>query len=71
MKQSAVIVLVLCLIASVLVAAHQMTCEQKAETTTKCDVAYIAPVIVLVAVACGIAGLAVLAVGENRNGGGN
>ena len=66
MQRSAVIVLVLCLIVSVLVAAHQVTCEQKAETTTKCDVAYMVPVIVLAAVACGVAGLAVLSLGENN-----
>lgn len=61
MNKSAVAVLVLCLIASVLVAAHQMACEQKAETTTKCDVAFMVPVIVLAAVACGVSGLAVMA----------
>lgn len=61
----AVLVLVLCLVASVLGATHQMVCEQHPDTTSKCDLAFGIPVIVLLAVACGISGLAVLAMSED------
>lgn len=66
----AVIVLVLCLIASVLFAIHQMACEQKEDTTTSCDMWFGVPIIVLCAVACGISGLAVLAMNEVSTNGG-
>lgn len=62
----AVLILILCLIASVLAGIHQMTCEQRYETTTKCDVALGVPIIILLAVACGISGLAVLALSESN-----
>lgn len=67
MNKSIVAVLVLCIVAVVLVAVHQMVCDQKAETTTKCDVGFMVPVIVLAAVACGICGLAVLSSTDNTN----
>lgn len=58
------IVLIICLITSVLVAIHQMVCEQRHETTSTCDVALGVPILVLLAVAVGIGGLVVLAMGE-------
>lgn len=65
MKKSAIAVLVLCLLVSVMVAVHQVTCDQKPETTSKCDVAFMVPIVVLAAVACGVSGLAVLAASDN------
>lgn len=67
MNKSIVAVLVLCVLAVVLVAVHQMTCDQKAETTTACDVGFMVPVVVLTAVACGVCGLAVISAGDNSN----
>lgn len=60
------IVLIMCLIASVLVAVHQMVCEQRQETTSACDVALGVPILVILAVAVGIGGLVVLAMGEGE-----
>lgn len=65
----AVIVLILCLTASVLVAIHQMVCEQDYAKTTRCDVGFGVPIIVLLAVACGISGLAVLAMSDSAGTG--
>lgn len=61
-----VLVVVLCLVASVLAAIHQMVCEQKPDQTTKCDVGFGVPIIVLTAVACGVSALAVLALSEEK-----
>ena len=57
----AVLVMVLCLVASVLGATHQMVCDSDLTKTSKCDIAFGVPIVVLAAVACGISGLAVLA----------
>jgi len=57
----AVLVLLMCLGASVLAAIHQMVCAQDVTKTSKCDVAFGVPIVFLLAVACGISGLAVLA----------
>lgn len=61
----AILVLVLCLVASTLVAIHQMVCEQDPTTTSRCDLAFYIPVIVLAAVACGVSGLAVIAMSDS------
>lgn len=61
----AVLVLVLCLTVSVLAAIHQMVCEQDTTTTSRCDVSFGVPIIVLLAIACGVSGLAVLAMSNN------
>lgn len=60
----AVLVLVLCLAASVLVAIHQMVCDQDMTTTSRCDIGFGVPIIVSAAVACGVSGLAVIAMSE-------
>ena len=60
----AVLVLILCLAASVLGAIHQMVCDQDVTSTSKCDIAFGVPVIVLLAIACGVSGLAVLAMSD-------
>ena len=57
----AVLVLILCLGAIVLAAIHQMVCEQDLTKTSKCDIGFGVPILVLLAVACGVSGLAVLA----------
>lgn len=62
----AVLILVLCLLASVLAAIHHVTCKQDHATTSRCDVAFGVPIIIMLAVACGISGLAVLAISENK-----
>ena len=62
----AVLILILCLAASVLAGIHQMVCEQKHDTTSKCDVALGVPVIMLLAIACGVSGLAVMALSESN-----
>lgn len=61
------VVLIMCLIISVLVATHQMVCEQRHETTSSCDVALGVPILVLLAVTVGIGGLVVLAMSEGDN----
>lgn len=61
-----ILIVVLCLVASVLAAIHQMVCDQKPETTTRCDVGFGVPIIVLLAVACGVSALAVLAMSEEK-----
>jgi hypothetical protein len=60
----AALILVLCLVASVLVAVHRMVCEQDLAKTTRCDIGFGVPIIVLLAVACGVSGLAVLATAD-------
>lgn len=60
----AVLVLVLCLAASVLAGIHQMVCDQDLTTTSKCDIGFGVPIIVLTAVACGVSGLAVIALSD-------
>ena len=62
----AVLVLVMCLGASVLAAIHQMVCEQDLTTTSKCDIGFGVPFIVMLAVACGVSGLAVMTISENK-----
>lgn len=62
----AVLVLVLCLAASVLGAVHQMVCAQDMTTTSRCDVSFGVPIIVLLAIACGVAGLAVIAMSTSN-----
>ena len=57
----AVLVLLLCLGASVLAAIHQMVCAQDVTKTSKCDVSFGIPIVFLLAVGCGVSGLAVLA----------
>lgn len=61
----AVLVLLLCLGASVLAAIHRMVCEQSMDNTNKCDIAFGVPMIFMLAVACGVSGLAVLATSHN------
>ena len=61
----AVMVLVLCLSASVLAGIHRMICEQKYESTSRCDLAFGIPFITMLAIACGVSGLAVLATSED------
>lgn len=63
----AYVVLILCLVASVLTAIYQTVCEQRAESTSSCDVAFGVPIIVLLAVACGVSGLLVLAMNEGAD----
>jgi hypothetical protein len=58
------VVMIMCLAASVLLAIHQMVCEQRSDTTSACDVALGVPMVVILAVACGIGGLAVLALSD-------
>lgn len=62
----AVLVLILCLAASVLVAIHQMVCEQDLTKTTKCDIGFGVPIVVFLAIACGVSGLAVLAMSNDK-----
>lgn len=61
----AVLIAVLCVLASILAALYRTICEQDHSTTSKCDVAFGVPILVLLAVACGLAGLAVLAMQDN------
>lgn len=61
----ATLVLVLCLVATALGAIHQMVCDQDPASTSKCDLAFGIPIVVLMAVACGVSGLAVLAMSED------
>ena len=61
-----VVVAVICILASVLAAAHQKVCHQDYSTTSRCDVVLGVPVIVLLAVACGISALAILALSNNN-----
>jgi hypothetical protein len=61
----AVLVLILCIIASVLVGTHQMVCKQDYDTTSTCDIAFGVPIIIMLAVACGVSGLAVLAISHD------
>lgn len=56
-----VVVALLCVLASVLAAVHQKTCQQDYSTTSRCDVVLGVPVIVLLAVASGVSALAILA----------
>ena len=63
----AVLVLILCLTASVLGAIHQMVCEQDLSRTSKCDIGFGVPIIVMLAIACGISGLALLAMSDSKN----
>lgn len=63
----AMIVIVLCVVASVLATLHRVTCEQRMESTSRCDVAFGVPIIVLLAVAVGVSGLVVLALSDNKN----
>lgn len=62
----AVVVLILCLVASVLAAIHQMVCDQDLTKTSKCDIGFGVPIVVALAIACGISGLAVLAMGDAK-----
>ena len=57
----AILVLILCITASALAAVHRMACDQSLENTSTCDIALGVPMIFLLAVACGVSGLAVLA----------
>lgn len=57
----AVLVLLLCIGASALAGVHRMACDQTLESTSTCDLALGVPMIFLLAVACGVSGLAVLA----------
>lgn len=61
MMSPAVLVMLLCLAASVLLAVHQMVCDQDMSKTSRCDLAFGVPLVLLLAVACGVSGLAVLA----------
>lgn len=61
-----VIIIILCLLASVLGGIYRVTCTQDPSTTTKCDVAFGVPVVVLLAVACGVSGLFVLAINQGN-----
>ena len=61
----AVVVLILCLVVSVLAAIHQMVCERDLSRTSRCDIGFGVPIIVLLAVACGVSGLALLAMSGN------
>ena len=60
----AVLVLILCLAAIVLAAIHQMVCEQDLAKTSKCDIGFGVPIVVLLAIACGVSALAVLATSQ-------
>lgn len=60
------LVAVLCVLASVLAAAHQKVCHQDYSTTSRCDVALGVPVIVLLAIACGISALAIIALSDTK-----
>jgi hypothetical protein len=62
----AVLVLILCLAVSVLAAIHQMVCEQDISRTTRCDIGFGVPIVVLLAVACGVSGLALLAMSNSK-----
>jgi hypothetical protein len=58
------VVFILVLLAGMLAAIHHYTCDQDLSKTSKCDVAFGVPIIVLLATACGICGLAILASGS-------
>jgi hypothetical protein len=62
----AVVVLALCLVASVLLGIHQMVCDQDTSKTTRCDLWFGIPVMVLMAVACGLAGLALISMSDKN-----
>ena len=64
----AVLVLLLCLGASILSALHQMLCSQDNSTTSTCDIALGVPTVFMLAVACGVSGLAVLATSHAAGG---
>lgn len=64
----AVLVMILCLVASVLAAIHQMVCPQDMSSTSRCDVSFGVPIVVVLAIACGVAGLAVIAMSQNSGG---
>lgn len=57
----AVLVLLLCIGASALAVVHRVACDQDMNNTSKCDIALGVPMIFMLAVACGVSGLAVLA----------
>jgi hypothetical protein len=57
----AVLVLLLCLTASVLAAIHQMVCDQDVTTTSRCDIGFGVPFIVVMAMAVGVGCMALLA----------
>ena len=59
------VVLVMCLLASALFGIHRAVCPQTPDTTTRCDVGFYVPIIILVAVACGLCGLAILALQDS------
>ncbi len=54
--------MILCLGASVLGVTHSWICEQDVSKTSQCDVAFYVPILVMLAIASGISGLAVMAV---------
>lgn len=66
--KAAIVAVVLCVVASILGGIHQMVCDQRPETTTGCDVAFGVPVVVALAVACGVSGLVLLAMTNSGNG---